>query len=78
MKYFKFALITLFAFYISACNKIPSICEEVWTNTEKLAKESGIPQTAIDQQKKQFEEQIKQLSKEDAEKTCEIQNSIFS
>ena len=63
---------------LSGCNKLPSACEEVWGNIEKLAKESGIPQTAIDRQKIEFEEQIKQLPKEDAIKNCEAQNAFFS
>lgn len=62
---------------LSACGGMPSECEKSWEQIEKLAKESGIPQHSIDTQKKQFEEQIKSMSKQDAMKTCQAQSSVF-
>lgn len=62
---------------LSACSKIPSECQDSWNNIEKLAKESGIPDDAIKAQKKEFEAQVQQLSKEQAIQTCNAQNSVL-
>lgn len=63
---------------LTACNKIPSQCQDSWNSIEKLAKESGIPDDALKVQKKEFEAQVQQLSKEQAIQTCNAQNSVFS
>lgn len=63
---------------IQGCSQIPKECEESWNSIEKLSKESGVPQTVIDQQRIEFKKQIQSLNKDDAIKYCQAQNSIFS
>ncbi|MBU3847165.1 MAG: hypothetical protein H9855_09365 [Candidatus Acinetobacter avistercoris] len=60
-----------------ACDQIPTECQTTWGNIEKLAKESGIPEDALKKQKIQFDESIKQLSKEEAVQSCTAQNKAF-
>lgn len=62
---------------LSACSKIPSECQDAWNSIEKMAKESGIPEDALKAQKKEFEAQLQQLSKEQAIQACNAQNSVF-
>lgn len=62
---------------LSACSKVPSECQTTWKHIEKIAKSSGIPQDAIESQKKAFEQQISQLSKDEAQKNCKTQNDLL-
>lgn len=77
MKSITLGLSAIFFLSLSACSELPKECEESWSNIEKLAKESGIPQEAINNQKKEFEKQIEAMSKDSAIEACKAQNSIF-
>lgn len=68
-----FAIATL----LTACSNMPKECEESWKHMEEIAKKSGIPESALKEQKKAFEEQIKSLSKDEAIQTCKAQSSIL-
>ncbi|OTG65169.1 hypothetical protein [Acinetobacter silvestris] len=62
---------------LTACSNMPKECEQSWKYMEDLAKKSGIPADAIQAQKKQFEEQIKNMSKDQAIQACQAQSSIL-
>lgn len=62
---------------LTACSQMPSECEESWDKIEKMAKESGIPDDALKSQKKEFEAQIKSMSKDQAIESCKTQNSFL-
>ena len=62
---------------LTACSDMPKECEESWKHMEDIAKQSGIPESALKEQKKAFEEQIKSLSKDEAIQTCKAQSSIL-
>lgn len=62
---------------LTACGGMPKECEESWKHMEDLAKQSGIPEDSLKEQKKAFEEEIKKLSKEDAIQACKAQYSII-
>ena len=62
---------------LTACGGMPKECEESWKHMEDLAKQSGIPEDSLKEQKKAFEEEIKKLSKEDAIQSCKAQSSII-
>ncbi|QIO08778.1 hypothetical protein [Acinetobacter lanii] len=77
MKTIYLSPLILSCFILTACSGIPDECEKSWDQVEKLAKESGIPEDSIQAQKKQFEEQIKAMPKQDAIETCNAQSSVF-
>lgn len=60
-----------------ACDKMPTECQTTWKNIEKLATGSGIPADALEEQKKQFEQNINNLNKKDAIQSCNAQNKVF-
>ena len=62
---------------LSACSQMPSECQKTWDNMEKLAIESGIPKDAVKAQKDNFVLQIKNMSKEEAIQSCNMQNSFL-
>ncbi len=62
---------------LTACSGMPKECEESWKHMEALAKQSGIPEASLKEQKKAFEEQIKKMSKDDAIQACKAQSSII-
>lgn len=63
---------------LSACSKMPSECEKSWQQMESIAHQSGIPDEAIKNQKKAFEDQIKNMPKDQAIESCNAQSSILS
>jgi len=77
MKLVKLAPVLILGILLTACNHLPKECEESWKHMEKLAKQSGIPEEALKEQKKAFEEQIKNMSKDQAVQTCKAQSSIL-
>lgn len=77
MKKFPIILLTSFGFIITACSQVPSECKDTWDSMAKLAKESGIPDDAIKTQEKQFFEQIKAMSKDQAVEACKASNQMF-
>ncbi|KAF1026265.1 hypothetical protein [Acinetobacter sp.] len=62
---------------LTACGGMPKECQESWEKMEDFAKQSGIPEDALKEQKKAFEDEIKKLSKEDAIQACKAQSSIL-
>lgn len=63
--------------FLTACSNMPKECEESWKHMEDLAKKSGVPADALKEQKKAFEEQIKNMPKDQAIQTCKAQSSII-
>ncbi|MFW1858451.1 hypothetical protein [Acinetobacter defluvii] len=64
---------------LSACSStMPKECEESWKYIEKMAKTSGIPEEAIKNQKKAFENEISKMDKEQAIQVCKTQSSILN
>lgn len=78
MKYLLLVPVFAMTAVISACSDMPKECEESWKHMEKIAKQSGIPEDALKEQKNAFEEQIKSLPKDEAIQTCKAQSSILS
>ena len=76
MKKHSLLLILSSGIILSACSQMPSECEKAWDNMEKLAIESGIPKDAVKAQKDNFVLQIKNMSKEEAIQSCNMQNSV--
>ncbi|ENV32802.1 hypothetical protein [Acinetobacter gerneri] len=62
---------------LASCSKMPSECQKTWENIEKVAKSSGIPDEALKNQKKAFEEQITNMPKDQANSNCKAQNSVM-
>lgn len=78
MKNFRnLAVIIFLLFGISACSKIPKECEDTWDKIEEIAKSSGVPPEALSTQKKQFEEQVQAMEKNQAIESCKAQSSVF-
>ncbi len=70
-------LLTGLSIMLTACNKIPKECEQSWEHIADMAKKSGIPDDAIETQKKEFERNVQEMPKDKAIETCNAQNSIF-
>ena len=70
-------LLTGLSIMLTACNKIPKECEQSWEHIADIAKKSGIPDDAIETQKKEFERNVQEMPKDKAIETCNAQNSIF-
>ena len=77
MKLLKLIPILALGSILTACGGMPKECEETWMHMEALAKQSGIPEDALKEQKKAFEEGIKKLPKDQAAQTCKAQSSII-
>jgi len=77
MKLLHFISVFALATILTGCGGLPKECEESWKNMEDLAKQSGIPESSLKEQKKAFEEQIKSMSKDQAIQTCKAQSSII-
>jgi len=77
MKLLRLVPILALGTILTACGGMPKECEESWKHMEDLAKQSGIPEDSLKEQKKAFEEEIKKLSKEDAIQACKAQSSII-
>ena len=77
MKKHSLLLILSSGIVMNACSQMPSECEKAWDNMEKLAIESGIPKDAVKAQKDNFVLQIKNMSKEEAIQSCNMQNSFL-
>ncbi|AYA05014.1 hypothetical protein BEN74_18935 [Acinetobacter sp. WCHAc010034] len=68
----------IFAFTLSACSQVPKECTESWEKMEKLSKKMGMPDDQIKIHKKEFEDNIKGLSKEEAIKACTMQSAFLN
>ena len=77
MKLLRLIPVLVLGTLLTACSGLPKECEESWKHMEEIAKKSGIPESALKEQKKAFEEQIKSLSKDEAIQTCKAQSSIL-
>ena len=62
---------------LTACNKTPSECDELWEKTAKLAKQNGISEDALKSKKQDFEDQISKMPKGEAAKNCKTQLAVF-
>ena len=62
---------------LTACSQMPKECEQSWKYMADIAKQSGIPEDSIKAQKKQFEQQIKSMPKDQAVQACQAQSAIF-
>ena len=70
---------TLFSLIsLSACSQVPKECTDAWKQMEKLSKQMGMPEDQINAHKKDFQDNIKGLSKEDAIKACNMQSSLLN
>ena len=71
------SLLTTLCLALTACSNMPKECEESWQKLESLSKQMGLSEEQIKEQKKQFEEGIKQQSEEDAIQICKTQSSFL-
>ena len=71
-------LLTLLGLGLSACSQMPKECEKTWEQMESIAKSSGIAADAIKEQKKAFETHLKDMSKDQAIKTCEQSSAALT
>lgn len=78
MKLLKLIPILTLTTLMASCSGLPKECEESWEKMEKFAKQSGISEDSLKEQKKAFEEEIKNLSKEEAIQACKAQTSILN
>lgn len=77
MKKSAIILLTGFSIMLTACSKMPKECEQSWEHIADIAKKSGIPDDAIEAQKKEFERNVQEMPKDKAIEACSAQNSIF-
>ena len=77
MKKIYSVIVSSLCFAVTACSQMPKECEQSWKHMENIAKQSGIPEDSIKAQKKQFEEQIKNMPKDQAIQACQAQSAIF-
>lgn len=63
MKLLNLTAMIALATALTACGGLPKECEESWKHMEDLAKQSGIPEDSLKEQKKAFEEEIKKCQK---------------
>lgn len=62
---------------LTACSQMPKACVESWDKMEKLAKQMGLPEEQLKEQKKKFEEDVKAMNNEEAARMCSTQNSLL-
>ena len=67
----------LLILFFSGCSPLPKECADSWEKIEKLGLEIKLTEEQMKTQKKHFEENLKNMSKEDAIKTCETQSDIL-
>ncbi len=69
---------TIFILSLSACSQVPKECAESWKKMESLSKQMGMPEEQIKAHKKEFEDNIQGLSKEDAIQACNMQSAFLN
>lgn len=76
----KFLLIsgTAIILTLSACSQVPKECTESWEKMEMLSKKIGMTEDQIKAHKKEFEDGIKGLSKEEAIQACKMQSAFLN
>ncbi|WP_168417407.1 hypothetical protein [Acinetobacter towneri] len=77
MKKTKLACLVLISLSFSACSPMPKECAETWEKMENFAKKMGISDEQLKQQKKQFEDEIKNMKADEAAKICSMQNTAL-
>lgn len=77
MKKTKLAYLVLISLSVSACSPMPKECAETWEKMESFAKNMGISDEQLKQQKKQFENEVKQMKSEEAVKICRMQGTAL-
>ena len=60
-----------------ACSQMPKECNESWEKIESLAKQMGLSEDQIKTQKKEFETNIKNMNKDEAVKSCQMQSAFL-
>ncbi|OTG91497.1 hypothetical protein [Acinetobacter sp. ANC 3813] len=78
MKYLLSAVALFSMLSLAACSQVPKECNDAWEQMEKLSKQMGMPEDQIKAHQKEFQDNIKGLSKEDAIKACTIQSSMLN
>ena len=67
----------LLSLSFTACSPMPKECSDTWEKMETLAKSMGISDEQLKQQKKQFENEVKQMKSEEAVKICTMQGTAL-
>ncbi len=77
MKKTNLSCLALLSMSLSACSPMPKECAETWEKMESFAKSMGISDEQLKQQKKQFENEVKQMKSEEAVKICRMQGTAL-
>lgn len=56
---------------------MPKECQQSWKSIEEIARKSGIAEDAIQDQKKLFEQQIRDLGEQQAKESCKAQSTAL-
>ncbi len=78
MKSFSVITSSIVILGLSACSQMPKECAESWKKIESLSKQMGMPEDQIKAHKKEFEDNINGLSKEDAIQACNMQSAFLN
>ena len=77
MKKTSLSCLALLSLSFTACSPMPKECSDTWKKMETLAKSMGISDEQLKQQKKQFENEVKQMKSEEAIKICTMQGTAL-
>lgn len=77
MKKTSLSCLALLSLSLTACSPMPKECAETWEKVESFAKNMGISDEQLKQQKKQFENEVKQMKSEEAVKICRMQGTAL-
>lgn len=77
MKKTSLSFLALLSLSFTACSPMPKECSDTWEKMETLAKSMGISDEQLKQQKKQFENEVKQMKSEEAIKICTMQGTAL-
>ena len=77
MKKTSLSCLALLSLSFTACSPMPKECAETWEKMETLAKSMGVSDEQLKQQKKQFENEVKQMKSEEAVKICTMQGTAL-
>lgn len=70
--------LTFSSIMFTGCDQTPKSCHELWGKIELIGKQSGIPESAIKSQKKEFDLEIAKMPKDQAQKSCQTQLSVLN
>lgn len=77
MKKTSLSCLALLSLSFTACSPMPKEYADTWEKMETLAKSMGISDEQLKQQKKQFENEVKQMKSEEAVKICTMQGTAI-